>query len=156
MLYINLLIATNVALVIALFNIKNRVWWKFKNINTKVQNWLKKYFTFYILLCIIIYVISARTCFLQGKFAMHTPLDDVYVCWRQLPTGVTNVCRHSLIGWQTIFGRKSRVAEKRSCGDRKKEWWQGSDRWGEGGEKRGAPSKEGGVSPRNAFASSKK
>lgn len=36
MLYINLLIVTNVALVNALFNIKNKAWLKSENINTKV------------------------------------------------------------------------------------------------------------------------
>lgn len=88
---------------------------------------------------------------------MHTPLYDVYVCWRQLPTGVTNVCRLSLIGdklysAENLAWRKSvGVAEigKRTGGD-------DSDWWGRGESKRGAPSKEGGVSPRNVFASPKK
>lgn len=42
MLYINILIAIHVVLVNALFNIKDKAWLKSKNVNTKVQNWLKK------------------------------------------------------------------------------------------------------------------
>jgi len=92
---------------------------------------------------------------------MHIPLDDVYVCWRQLATGVTNVCRLSpslslicdkLYSAENLARRKSvgvvEIGKKSGRDDR--------DWWGRGKSERGAPSKEGGVSPCNVFASPKK
>ena len=111
-------------------------------------------------------LISAKPVSCKAGLMHAAPLDDMYVCWRQLPTGVTNVCCPSLsfIGEklysaENLAWRKSVGAveiEKRSGRDDSDQRGKGGRGGERGGVKRGAPSKEGGVSPRNVFASPKK
>jgi len=51
---------------------------------------------------------------------MHIPLDDVYVCWRQLATGVTNVCRFSL----SLSLICDYIRRKISLGGKALVWWR--------------------------------
>ena len=125
--------------------LKYKIDWKKKLVLRSILSHMQSYM-----------LISAKPVSCKAGLMHAAPLDDMYVCWRQLPTGVTNVCclSLSLIGdklysAENLAWRKSVGAveiEKRSGRD-------DSDQRGKGGrgEGGGGVAKEGRCQKRVEF-----